>query len=197
MKKILSMILTLVIIACCESTVFAVDEYSFDLQYQGTIVKAMPKDAMVLLTGMNATAYTNVRIKVDVTGPAMPELLAKDSNGNEINITTIGYWGPPGGFAVGGNFTNQTPIKATFPEEGNYTIRLSLLDLANGDAIITSKSFDIQVFEDEITNTITNNVIEELPKTGTSIFDYLLYMATLALIISLVAIYVRARKSKV
>lgn len=199
MKKILSIMMAFVMVLCYSCSVLAVDEYSFDLQYSGTIVKNIEKEAKVLLIGTEGTSYSNVQIKIDITGPAIPELLAIDSLGNEINIAQVGYWGPPSGFPVGGSFTNTTEIKATFPEEGDYTIKLSLVNVANGNALITSKTFTLQVFEEEapIVNNITNNTIEELPKTGTSIFDFLLYLLGLTLILSLVTIYLRARKQKV
>lgn len=199
MKKILSIMMAFVMVLCYSCSVLAVDEYSFDLQYSGTIVKNIEKEAKVLLIGTEGTSYSNVQIKIDITGPAIPELLAIDSLGNEINIAQVGYWGPPSGFPVGGSFTNTTEIKATFPEEGDYTIKLSLVNVANGNAVITSKTFTLQVFEEEapIVNNITNNTIEELPKTGTSIFDFLLYLLGLTLILSLVTIYLRARKQKV
>lgn len=190
MKKILSFMLVFSIIFCSASYVFAADEYTFDLQYTGTVVKNVEKDAKVLLVGVNGTTYTNVQIKVDISGPATPKLLATDSSGIEYDIAQLGYWGPSSGFAVQGDFTNTTPIKATFTEAGKYTITLSLINLANNNSIITSKVFTIDVLNEETppttNNTVSNNItavnnvtnnnsIGELPKTGTSIGEYLVY----------------------
>lgn len=176
---------------------YAVDEYSFDLQYNGTIVKNVEKQAVAVLTGVNGTPHSNVRIDFDITGPATPELLAIDSYGAELNIAQIGYWGPVGGFPVGGSFINPTTIRATFPEEGNYTITLKLVDVANANAVITSRTFNLEVFEDQTNipaNTIVPaNKIEELPKTGISIFDGMLYVASLGVILCLVAAYLKSR----
>ncbi|MCI8352016.1 MAG: hypothetical protein HFJ58_00005 [Clostridia bacterium] len=204
MKKLLSFVMIFAIVLCSVSVVFAQDEYSFDLQYTGTIVKNVEKDAVVLLTGVNGTPHTSVQIKVDITGPATPKILATDSAGTEYDIAQLGYWGPPSGFQVGGDFVNRTPIKATFIEEGSYTIKLSLVDLANGNAVITTKTFDIEVYEDVpggnvVSNVIDNavvegNTLEELPKTGTSVVEYVMYIIAIVLIISIIGMYINRKR---
>lgn len=174
-------------------SIFAADEYYFDLKYTGTVVKNVEKDANVLLVGVNGTLHTNVQIKVKVTGPATPKLLATDSNGVEHDIAQIGYWGPPSGFEVQGDFTNTTPIKATFTEEGNYKIELSLVDLSNSNAVITSKSFNIEV-SDEQTLTNNNTTVEELPKTGTSIGEFITYIVIFGTIFIASIVYLNRKK---
>lgn len=188
MKKIISFIMIFAVVFFSISPVFAANEYSFDLQYTGNIVKNVEKEAVVILTGVNGTLHTNVQIKVDITGPATPKLLATDSTGVEHDIAQVGYWGPSGGFAVQGNFENKTPIKATFVEEGNYTITLSLIDLANNNAVITSRTINLQVYEDRVpennvveNNIIENNMVEELPKTGISVWEYVAYIGVLVI----------------
>ena len=128
MKKILSIILIFAFCFFITSYSFAAGDYTFELQYTGTIEKNVEKDANVLLIGNNGTLYSKVRIKIDITGPATPKIIAKDTSNIEHDIAQIGYWGPPEGFAVQGDFTNTTPIKATFTEEGEYTIKLSLIN---------------------------------------------------------------------
>lgn len=198
MKKLLSFVMIFAIVLCSINVVFAQDEYSFDLQYTGTIVKNVEKDAVVLLTGVNGTPHTSVQIKVDITGPATPKILATDATGTEYDIAQLGYWGPPSGFQVGGDFENKTPIKATFIEEGSYTIKLSLVDLANGNAVITTKTFDIEVYEDVLgDNVVANtveNTLEELPKTGTSVIEYVMYIIGAVLVISIIGMYLNKRK---
>lgn len=198
MKKVLSLITILAIILCGCTSVYAAG-YSFDLQYEGTIVKNVEKDAKVLLIGNAGSAFATVQIKVDITGPATPQILATDSSGVEHDIAQIGYWGPPSGFPVQGDFVNTTPIKATFPEEGTYTIKLSLVDLANANAVITTKTFSIEVFEDlpAIDNTINNelnNTVEELPKTGTSVLDYIIYTGILTIVLTVSVLYIKRKK---
>lgn len=173
--------------------IFAADEYYFDLQYTGAVIKNVEKEANVLLVGTNGTLHSNVQIKVKVTGPATPKLLATDSNGVEHDIAQIGYWGPPSGFAVQGDFTNTTPIKATFTESGIYTIELSLVDLTNSNAVITSKTFTVDV-SDKHTSATNNTTVEELPKTGTSIGEFITYILIFGIIFIASIIYLNRKK---
>ena len=194
MKKLLSIITTLVVVFCMSGYCYAAEEYAFELQYTGTIFKNEEKDANVLLIGNNGTLHSKVRIKVDVTGPATPKITAVDSAGTKHDIVEIGYWGPPDGFAVQGDFTNTTPVKATFPEAGTYKITLSLIDLENANATISQKVIDIEVKEKTTTNenTVTNNtVVEELPKTGRSFFEYTIYISALIILLSITGVYIK------
>ena len=80
MKKTIAMLMTIMIsISILSGTVNAAEEYSFELEYTGEIIANEEKDAAVSLIGVNGTQYTNVRIKVEVTGPATPKLIATDS----------------------------------------------------------------------------------------------------------------------
>lgn len=185
MKKIVCYILACMLIFFA-GTVYAADEYSFDLEYTGKVEVGVEKDAAVTLTGVNGTAYTNVRIKVDITGPATPKLLAYDSNGTQHDIAQIGFWGPPSGFAVQGNFTNRTPVKATFTKAGEYEITLSLIDVANSNNVITTKTIKIEVSDVETlntNNTVENNTITEIPKTGLSFGEMSVILGTILLVV--------------
>ena len=211
MKKIISFIMILAIVFCGMSRVFAADEYSFDMEYTGTIIKNVEKDAVVILKGVKAPVHSNVLIKVDIEGPATPKILATDSTGREYDIAQLGSWGPPSGFAVGGDFENKTPIKATFTEEGTYKITLSLIDVANANAVITSRVFNLEVYEDAapvnnivvndivpnntiLNNTVENNMIQELPKTGTSVIEYATYVIILSMVLWGIGMYLNKKK---
>lgn len=200
MKKVISLMMIVALVFCSVSMVFAQNEYSFDLQYSGNVIKNVEKQGVVTLRGVNATPHTNVRIKVDITGPATPQILATDSAGIEYNIAQIGYWGPAGGFAVGGDFVNETPIKATFPEEGTYVTTLSLIDVANGNAVIASRTFTTQVYEDVtpdnnvVNNVVENNMIEELPKTGTSVWEYAMYIIVVGITLWGIGMYLNKKR---
>lgn len=207
MKKIISFMMIFAIVFCSMSSVFAADEYSFDMEYTGNIIKNIEKDAVVILKGVNAPVHSNVLIKVDIKGPATPKILATDSTGTEYDIAQLGSWGPPSGFAVGGDFENRTPIKATFPEEGSYTITLTLVDVANANQVITSRVFNLEVFEDEApvnnvvvndivpNNTVENNMLEELPKTGTSVIEYVTYVIILSIVLWGIGMYLNKRRT--
>ena len=114
----------------------AAEGYTISLDYDPTELAAgEERAATATLKGENATVYTNVRLKVDIDGPATPQLLATDSNQIEHDIAKLGYWGPDEGFQVGLTFENNTPIKATFPK----------VDVNNSEAVIVTETFNIEV----------------------------------------------------
>lgn len=166
--------------------VHAASGLEFELKFTGEVIKNQTKEANVILRGTNATMYSKVRVKVEVTGPGTPKILATDSAGNEIDIAKTGYWGPPEGFPVGGTFENITPVKVTFNTAGTYEVKLSLVNVENGETEIFNKTETIKVLEtSQINNTVPegNNTIEKLPETGTSIFQYVLYAGLLLAIL--------------
>ena len=181
----------------------AADEYEFEISYTGSVTVNEEKQANVILRGTDATTYQKVQIKVDIDGPSTPKILAIDSSGVEHDIAKLGYWGPETGFAVGGTFENVTPIKATFPSAGTYEITLTLINLDANNSPITSRVTTIEVLEDgsnvsnEIVNTVgnvTNNEIEKLPQTGTSIIEYIIYTGIIIIAISYG--YMKIRKAQ-
>ena len=200
MKKnifLLSFILTLIlsissVYATQPSTPTVGNGYNFEINYTGDIKEDEDKNA-------NAVPYTNVRIKVDfVSGPSTPTIIAYDTSGIGYNIVEFGYWGPETGFAVGGTFRNETPILARYLDPGTYVVRLSLVDVNNNEAVITSKEFTqtvitststeelpaVNTVDNNITtNNIVNNIISEIPQTGVSIWVYLGVVLALVLAI--------------
>ena len=193
MKKISCLLLTTLMIICIFCfPVRAANELEFELNYTGDIILNQTKDAAVILRGTNATTYAKVRVKVEVTGPSTPKIIAKDSLNQEIDIAQTGYWGPEDGFAVSGTFENETHVKVTFDEVGKYTIKLTLVNMENSESEIISKTFDVEVLEDETTvnevveNTEENNTIEKLPQTGTSITEIIIYIAVILALVALV-----------
>ena len=216
MRKKILLVLTICILAVFTTFVYAADdEYSFGIEYEGTVVVGEAKATNVTLVGNNGTLHSNVRIKVDISGPGTPKLIAYDDTQTAHDIAQIGYWGPPGGFPVQGTFTNKTPVTATFDKAGKYTITLSLIDLGNSNSVITSKAIDITVEEKaavdntaqntvnnviqntvNTTNNVVNNEINEIPQTGTSMFEYVLCFVVTALVIVFGYIIIRNGKEK-
>ena len=149
--------------------------YSFEIKYEGEVKKDVPKNATVTLKGTNATPYEKVNVKVEnISAPATPKVLATDEHGQTFDISQSGQWGPISGFAVGGTFENVTPVTITYPKAGTYVSRISLVDLNNDNAVITSKEFTVVVTEDPvIENNVVNNTVEEIPQTGVSIWTYI------------------------
>ena len=185
-KRIIVLIVCLLMMSAC---VYAADEVNFIISYDGIVVENEAKAVNIVLEGKSAPTYTKVRVKVDVSGPATPKLIAKDSLGADIDIAQTGYWGPEEGFPIQGDFKNETPVTATFPKAGEYTITVSLLNLESGNSVITTKSITVDVqeqaamtntIENTIVNTVENTVVNneeatELPKTGTSLVEYVIY----------------------
>ena len=196
MKKIKIISITLALLLMISISCYAAIDSTihFDISYTGEVKVNEEKNATIILAGENTPVHTNVRVKVDIEGPATPKLLATDSNGTEIDIAEWGYWGPEAGFAIGGTFSNETPIRATFTEKGSYTITLSLLDVQNGNDILAQRAYTIQVIADEpivnevineTTNQITNEPITQLPQTGTPLLEYVIYAIILCAVIYL------------
>lgn len=200
MKKVIMSSLFFILL-CTSICVWAsAEDYTIAFDAPKSIFKDVPVKVDVKLIGNNAPAKQKVRVKVDISGPATPKLMATDSEGHELDIAKIGYWGPENGFSVGGTFTNTTPVTATFSQAGLYEIKLSLIDLTDGSTITTTNSniytYRDQAELDEIlasqnkvnntTNTgnnIVNNEITEIPQTGPSFNQYLIYGLILTVII--------------
>ena len=188
-KKILFIFILCLMMLC--TVIFAADQgYKFKLSYEGQIIAGEEKSATVTLTGTEATPYTNVQVKSEhISGPAKAQVFAYDANGNKFDLSETGEWGPTSGFAVGGTFTNETPITVIYPQAGTYVSRLSLVDLSNNNQVITSKEFTVTVVDDEAdapannviintpANTVANNTIEKIPQAGISWWVYIIVIA--------------------
>ena len=198
MKKLSCFIVTILfILSVISIQVNAAAELEFELKYDGGIVVNETKEGTVILRGTNASTYSNVRVKVDVEGPGTPKLIATDTNQQEFDLVDIKYWGPPDGFPVAGTFENETPIKATFPVAGTYTIKLTLVNMQASEAEIISKSFTVEVLEDATNINEVNepeNEVEKLPQTGNSTVEYVMYIAIVAALVIFVSYKIKANK---
>ena len=193
-KKIFIALYLTFFISLFTFNVFAAQGFDFKLEYEGNIIQNVEKNANVLLVGSSATQYNNVRIKVDIKGPSTPTVLAKDTSGVEHDIIKLGYWGPPSGFAVGGNFSNTTPIRAKFTETGKYNLTLSLVDVSNSESVITSEYFEINVLSN--TPPVEDEEVTELPQTGIGILEYTLYSLVIIAIILTAILLIKKNKQK-
>lgn len=86
--------------------------------------------------------YDKVLIKVDVSDKANLELKATDTQGHEWDVVQVGYWGPPDGFEIANDYEVTTTFKVTVTQEGDFSVKLDLVDLENNDAVITTKTID-------------------------------------------------------
>lgn len=209
MKKIFTLITALIMVLSISTLSYAVtnDQYHFELNYQGEVIENEPKNAKVLLVGVDGQLYTNVRIKISGTGPATPRVVAYDENGNAFDMVANEYWGPSSGFPIQGTFTNETPVNIIYPQAGTYTTTLQLVDVSNDNAVIASNEFTINVlsanaddenngFEDEglvpNENTVDGNTVEELPQAGINLLQCAIYL----LIISIVFFVILKKRNK-
>lgn len=201
-KILLTFVLGLLLLS---TVVYAANGYEFNLSYEGNLVVNEPKNGSVTLTGTEGTVYSNVRVQSEqISGPATPTIYAYDENGNKFDITQTNAWGPTSGFAVGGTFTNKTPITATYPKAGTYVSKLSLVDLNNNNAVITSKEFTVTVYEKDPAlvqnnvvenNIVQNNVVTEIPKAGISIWVYLLVIVVAAAVAWAIIYFIKNKKA--
>lgn len=215
MKRIILPVLICCLLMLLATFSYAADGYTFSLEYEGTIKVNEAKNGNVKLIGTNGPTYTNVRIKVDITGPSTPTILAYDSSGVQHDIAQLGYWGPDAGFAVQGTFTNDTPVVATFSKAGEYTIVLSLVNISNNNEVIATRSINLNVAADSdqgTTNTVSNtvnnvigntttntvnnvdNTVTEIPKTGTGLFEYAICFVVTAATIGIGYVLIRSNK---
>ena len=124
------------------------DDYSINLNYplKSVLINTEQKISARLTSTADATGLTNARIKVEVSGPATPKVMAKDTLGNDIDVVKEGYWGPNAGFPVGANYNVTTEFTATFPVAGTYTATISLVDISGGtERTVTSEKMSMTV----------------------------------------------------
>lgn len=182
MKKKIFFVFMLCLVLFSTFVLAADQGYEFSIEYEGAVIAGVEKNATVTLTGTEATPYTNVRVDSEqISGPAKATVYAYDENGNKFDLSETGSWGATSGFAVGGTFTNETPITITYPEAGTYVSVIRLVDLNNNNAIITSKEFTVTVAEAGATqptnNVVANNTIENIPQAGINFWVYLIIIA--------------------
>lgn len=209
MKRKMFFVFFVVVLVITTTSIYAMDMqvdsgYTFNVNYSGNLIEEEMKEGIVTLEGKNATPYTNVQIKVEIiTAPEKPTILATDSQGKTFDIVELGAWGPSSGFAVGGTFKNETPVKATFHKAGTYVMRLSLVDKTKSDKVIISQEFTQTVYksnpaenqiENGTANEIVNNTVEEIPQTGVSIWTYVVIILAIAVAIYLACIFIKRKR---
>jgi VCBS repeat-containing protein len=104
-----------------------------------------PVDVTLAATEVKDVGYGNARVNVAVAGPGQAHLLAKDTNGTEFDVAEIGYWGPTGGFPIAKDYSITTPFTCGFEAAGEYTITLSLVDMADSQKVLASKEIKVNV----------------------------------------------------
>lgn len=143
---IITLIVSLLVPTC--SNAAGDNDYSINLNYplKSVLVNTEQKISARLTSTADATTLSNVRIKVEVNGPATPKVMAKDTMGNDIDVVKEGYWGPNSGFPVGADYDVTTEFTATFPVAGTYAATISLVDISGGtERTVTSETMTMTV----------------------------------------------------
>ena len=123
-------------------------EYGFNFTMPDKVVAGEEQsvDMMLEATTINELGYEKALIQVDVKKPegSTVSLVANDGQ-NDYDLAQIGFWGPKEGFAITSDYKATTPVKATFSQAGDYTITLTLVDVANNNAEIVTKAIEVKV----------------------------------------------------
>lgn len=81
------------------------------------------------------TEITGVKFIFSTTGPGNATYKMTDSLGTEFTFQNNGEWGPSEGFTVTAGYEVQTPIKATFDAEGEYSFTVQLVKAESGEVV--------------------------------------------------------------
>ncbi len=176
-------------------------DYTLKLDYTGTVKKDEPKDMKLITASSMGKNYDHVRLIAEVTAKpsdtATAKLLARQADGNEIDLLQSG-WGEADGYALGGkNVKQELALRGEFNTNGKYTIHVKLIDRDDSDKVIVEKSFDVSVGETKVeqpTNqkpSTSEKLPEKYPTTGMT--KYVFIVAT---IVVLVVVYVVINKKR-
>lgn len=190
-------------------------DYTLKLEYTGAIEENVNKEMELITESSMGKNYDHVRLTAEVTAKptqtAVVKLLTTDSASVEHDLIQNG-WGDAAGYEIGGKDVRQNlKLTGNFSEAGNYTIKITMIDRDNSDAVIASKDFNISVQSKSEnqgpTNTTTPNnttnqgqtnvnqnteqLPTELPKTGMTKYGFVISTTLL-----LIAGYIYISKKK-
>ena len=136
-------------------------DYTIEFNYSDKLV-ADSENAMELITKSSmGRNYDHVKMKVEVTkkpsDSATVQLLAIERTKSQVDLIQDGF-GEPDGYELGGKDVEQIlDVQGVFSQEGEYVIKISLLDKDSSDALIVTKDFTFNVekakIDDEENNT--------------------------------------------
>lgn len=168
------------------------EDYKFDLSYTGGPIINEEKEMILSLTSAMGKNYDHARIIAEATTPdgGNVQLKGTDETQTEYDIIDSG-WGDPSGYAIGGQNVNKIlSLRGIFDKAGEYTLTFKLIDRDNSDAVIAENTFTVTVIdtettppeeeipenepegtvEENMTNTIEENLPTQLPKTGINLY---------------------------
>ncbi len=167
--------------------------YTFDLLYTAPIETNVAENMQLNLNSSLGESFSNTRIIAEAITPtgATVNLMATDATtSTDFDLLTDG-WGSTAGDSIGGlNVSKQLTMMGTFSEAGNYTLTFKLIDKNNSNTILAENSFNLNVSDVSTTpttppttttpetttpeDTTEQTMPENLPKTGTSIYEYII-----------------------
>ena len=112
---------------------------------QITVNQQVSVDVTLKADEVRDLGYDRVLIRVDVSDKDNLQLKATDTQSQEWDVSQVGYWGPPTGFAISNDYDVTTTFKATAKKAGSYTITMNLVDLDNNEAVLTTKTITVKV----------------------------------------------------
>lgn len=127
-------------------------DYNITLSYTGEIYPNKEKNMELNISSTMGKYYEHARIIGEATTPdgATAKLLGTDEQSLEHDIIQSG-WGDASGYEIGGIVNQTLHLRGLFSEVGKYTITIKLINRDDSDSIIASKTFDINVVEENIT----------------------------------------------
>ena len=131
-------------------------DYTIEFNQTGTILVDEANDMELITRSTMGKNYDHVKMTVEVTKKpsdnANVTLLATTRTRQEVDLIRDG-WGEPDGYQLGGKNVEQIlDVRGTFSEIGDYTIKVSLLDMDSSNAVIQEKEFNFSVKNEEIVN---------------------------------------------
>lgn len=131
-------------------------DYTIEFNQTGTILVDEENNMELITRSTMGKNYDHVKMKVEVTKKpsdnANITLLATTRTRQEVDLIRDG-WGEPDGYQLGGKNVEQIlDVRGTFSEIGDYTIKVSLLDMDSSNAVIQEKEFNFSVKNEEIVN---------------------------------------------
>ena len=200
-------------------------DYTIEFNQTGTILVDEENNMELITRSTMGKNYNHVKMTVEVTKKpsdnANVTLLATTRTRQEVDLIRDG-WGEPDGYQLGGKNVEQIlDVRGIFSEIGDYTIKVSLLDMDSSNAVIQEKEFNFSVKNEEIVdegeetvppteeekpnededklegtendgeNTTQEELPESLPKTGTTQYAYII-----AVISILAATYITLQNQK-
>lgn len=152
--------------------------YSLKLEYTGSIKKDTKKDMKLITESTMGKNYDHVRLLAELTAKPTQDATAKlmaTQDGTQVDILQSGWGDETNGYSLGGkNVKQELLLNGEFSTDGEYTIKVKLVDRDNSDSVIAEKAFKITVGEKQTTKPTTDEKLPTThPKTGMTSYVFI------------------------